>query len=121
MSSTNKVEKCDCTLIHQDRVEQVITNMPKEEELQKLAQLFKVFGDYTRIKIIHALFECEMCVCDLAYLLDITQSAVSHQLRVLKQSNIVKYRREGKVVYYSLDDAHVQEIFAVGLSHIQHG
>ncbi len=121
MAKSNKIEKCDYTLIHEDRVRQVRDNMPPKQELQKLSQLFKVFGDYTRIRIIHALFECEMCVCDLAYLLGVTQSAVSHQLRVLKQSNIVKYRREGKVVYYSLDDEHVQQIFSVGLSHIRHG
>ncbi|NMA84335.1 MAG: helix-turn-helix transcriptional regulator [Epulopiscium sp.] len=97
-----------------------MANMPPQEDLQNLAQLFKVFGDHTRVRIIHALFQCEMCVCDLACLLGITQSAVSHQLRVLKQTNIVKHRREGKVVYYSLDDDHIKEIFAIGLSHIQH-
>jgi ArsR family transcriptional regulator len=86
-----------------------------------LAELFKIFGDSTRIKIICALFEAEMCVCDIAALLKMTQSAVSHQLRVLKTSRLVKHRREGKVIYYSLDDEHVKNIFNQGLEHITEG
>lgn len=120
MSTNRTIEKCDHTVIHEDRIKKVVANMPPEEELNQLAQLFKVFGDHTRVRIIHALFQCEMCVCDLACLLGITQSAVSHQLRGLKQANIVKHRREGKVVYYSLDDDHIAEIFAISLSHVQH-
>jgi len=92
--------------------------MPSEENLYDVAELFKVFGDTTRIKIICALFEAEMCVCDIANLLGMTQSAISHQLRVLKQARLVKYRREGKIVYYSLDDEHVRHIFNQGLAHI---
>jgi len=92
--------------------------MPQEETLYDLAELFKVFGDSTRIKILWALDESEMCVCDIAVLLDMTQSAISHQLRVLKQTNLVKNRREGKVVYYSLVDEHVRQIFDQGLIHI---
>jgi ArsR family transcriptional regulator len=92
--------------------------MPQEETLYDLAELFKVFGDSTRIKILWALDEAEMCVCDIAFLLNMTQSAISHQLRVLKQTNLVKNRREGKVVYYSLDDDHVRKIFDQGLIHI---
>ncbi|MCR6544280.1 metalloregulator ArsR/SmtB family transcription factor [Dehalobacterium formicoaceticum] len=94
--------------------------MPQEEILIDLAELFKIFGDSTRIKIICALFTSEMCVCDIAALLEMNQSAISHQLRILKQARLVKYRREGKVVYYSLDDEHVQRIFDCGLVHLNH-
>lgn len=110
--------KCDCATIHQDVIEIVRSNMPSEESLYDIAELFKVFGDTTRIKIICALFEAEMCVCDIAKLLNMTQSAISHQLRVLKQARLVKYRRDGKIVYYSLDDEHIKHIFNQGLEHI---
>ena len=92
--------------------------MPQEEKLYDLAELFKVFGDTTRVKIISALFEAEMCVCDIAELLGMTQSAISHQLRVLRQARLVKHRKEGKVVFYSLDDEHIKSIFNQGLEHI---
>ncbi len=112
------VLKCDCTTMHQDIINSVRSNMPSEKNLYSIAELFKVFGDSTRIKIICALFEAEMCVCDIAHLLNMTQSAISHQLRVLKQARLVKYRREGKIVYYSLDDEHIKDIFNIGLAHI---
>ena len=112
------IEKCDCDVIHDDIVNKVKDKMPKEETLYDLAELFKVFGDSTRIKILWALDESEMCVCDIAVLLNMTQSAISHQLRVLKQANLVKNRKEGKVVFYSLDDEHVKQIFDQGLIHI---
>ena len=112
------VEKCDCVIIHEDVVNRVKGKMPQEESLYDLAELFKVFGDTTRIKILWALDESEMCVCDIANLLGMTQSAISHQLRILKQADLVKNRRDGKVVYYSLDDEHVQQIFDQGLTHI---
>jgi len=112
------IEKCDCDMIHEDVVNEVRAKMPQEETLYDLAELFKVFGDSTRIKILWALDESEMCVCDIAVLLNMTQSAISHQLRVLKQANLVRSRREGKVVYYSLNDDHVKQIFDQGLSHI---
>jgi ArsR family transcriptional regulator len=105
-------------VIHEDIVNSTKNTMPKEETLYDLAELFKVFGDTTRIKIICALFESEMCVCDIAALLNMNQSAISHQLRVLKQARLVKYRKDGKVVYYSLDDEHVKQIFDLGLIHI---
>ncbi|MFA5137405.1 MAG: metalloregulator ArsR/SmtB family transcription factor, partial [Patescibacteria group bacterium] len=92
--------------------------MPQEETLYDLAELFKVFGDSTRIKILWALDEAEMCVCDIAFLLNMTQSAISHQLRVLKQAELVKSRREGKIVFYSIEDEHVKQIFDQGLIHI---
>lgn len=112
------IDKCDCDVIHEDIVNFVKGKMPQEESLYDLAELFKVFGDSTRIRILWALDESEMCVCDIAYLLGMTQSAISHQLRVLKQAKLVKNRRDGKVVYYSLDDEHVSQIFDQGLIHI---
>ncbi|MFT9496204.1 MULTISPECIES: ArsR/SmtB family transcription factor [Thermotaleaceae] len=116
----NKIdfERCDCTVIHEDIVNSVRDSMPHEESLYDLAEIFKVFGDTTRIKILYALFASEMCVCDIAVLLNMTQSAISHQLRVLKQARLVKYRKEGKIVYYSLDDDHIKQIFDQGLIHI---
>ncbi len=111
-------EKCDCTVIHEDVVSHVKGKMPQEEDLYDLAELFKVFGDSTRIRILWALDESEMCVCDIAFLLNMTQSAISHQLRILKQAGLVKNRKEGKVVYYSLGDDHVKDIFEKGLEHI---
>ena len=93
---------------------------PDENELADLAELFKVFGDSTRIKIINALMMRELCVCDIAAITNSTPSAISHQLRVLKQAKLVKYRKEGKSVFYSLDDDHISEIFEVGLEHIEH-
>lgn len=114
----NKSEYCSCNVIHKELVENVKNKLPKEETLYDLAELFKVFGDSTRIKIICSLFESEMCVCDLSVLLNISQSAISHQLRVLKSARLVKFRRAGKVIYYSLDDEHIKQIFDAGLHHI---
>ena len=114
----NKSEYCSCNVIHKEVVENVKNKLPKEETLYDLAELFKVFGDSTRIKIICSLFESEMCVCDLSCLLNMTQSAISHQLRVLKSARLVKFRRKGKVVYYSLDDEHIKHIYDAGLNHI---
>ena len=114
----NSIEKCDCEVIHESLVNEIKDKMPKEEILYDLAELFKVFGDSTRIKILWALDEAEMCVCDIAALLNMSQSAISHQLRVLKQANLVKNRRDGKIVYYSLNDDHVKQIFDQGLDHI---
>jgi len=113
------IEVCKCNVIHQDTIDKVLKVMPEEELLYDLAELFKVFGDSTRVKILSALFESEMCVCDLSVALSMTQSAISHQLRVLKQANLVKFRREGKVVYYSLSDNHIKSIFDQGLLHVQ--
>lgn len=113
------MDSCSCTVIHEDVINKVRDNMPEEEILYDLAELFKVFGDTTRIKILHALFESEMCVCDIAALLTMNQSAISHQLRILKQARLVKYRRDGKVVYYSLDDEHIKSIFDQGLLHVK--
>ena len=109
---------CDFLFVHQDIVDRVNSAMPGEEELFDLAELFKVFGDSTRIKILYLLFEAEMCVCDIAQLLGMTQSAISHQLRSLKQSKLVKARREGKTVFYSLADDHVHTILSQGMEHV---
>lgn len=112
------IEKCDVEQIHVDVIESIKNKMPKEQIIYDLADLFKVFGDATRIKILCILLEKEICVCDIANLLDMSQSAISHQLRVLKQARLVKYRREGRVVYYSLADNHIQTILAQGLDHV---
>ena len=109
---------CDVTVTHEDVVERVRQSMPAEEELFDLAEFFKVFGDTTRIRILYALFQSEMCVCDLSHLLRLTQSVAAHQLRLLKQAKLVRFRREGRVVYYSLDDDHVKAIFDQGYQHI---
>lgn len=111
-------EGCSCQVIHRDVIEKVRTAMPAEESLYDVAELFKVFGDTTRIRILCALSEAELCVCDIAALLGMTQSSISHQLRVLKQARLVRYRKDGKVVYYSLDDDHVRSIFDLGLAHV---
>jgi len=114
-----EIDRCDCSVIHEDVVDSVKENMIEDEILYDLAELFKVFGDSTRIRILWALDQSEMCVCDIAVLLGMTQSAISHQLRVLKQARLVKNRKDGKVVYYSLDDEHVKDIFDQGLIHIR--
>ena len=118
MTDRNGVERCDFSHVHQEIVDKVERTMPEDEILYDLAELFKIFGDSTRIKILYVLFESEMCVCDIAKLLGMTQSAISHQLRALKQSKLVKYRREGKTVFYSLADGHVRTILGQGMEHI---
>lgn len=117
-NENNNIDICNCSIIHENIVNKVKESMPADETLYDLAELFKVFGDTTRIKIICALFQSEMCVCDLATLLGMSQSAVSHQLKVLKHTRLVKFRREGKVVYYSLDDDHIKKIFDYGFAHV---
>jgi len=112
-------ENCDCQFIHEETVEKVKKLFPEEVLLLDLADLFKMFADSTRIKIITALLNAELCVCDIAALLGMTKSAISHQLRLLRQTKLVKNRREGKIIYYSLDDEHVHNIIAQGLLHIK--
>ena len=114
----NDVEHCEACQIHEDVVKAVTDHMPDEDQLYDLAEVFKVFGDSTRIKILYVLFQSEMCVCDIAQLLNLSTSAISHQLRVLKQSQLVKFRREGKTVFYSLADSHVSSILAQGMEHV---
>ena len=114
-----EVECCDVTCVHNQIIEAVKEKMPAEELLNELADFYKVFGDATRIKILCVLLRSEMCVCDLAEMLGMTQSAISHQLRVLKQMKLVKNRREGKAVFYSLADGHVRSIINQGYEHIK--
>lgn len=114
-----EIERCETTEVHEDLLKIVEEKMPQEEELYDLAELFKIFGDSTRIRILFVLFEAEVCVCDLAEALNMTQSAISHQLRILKQSRLVKSRREGKSIFYSLADSHVRTIINQGLEHIE--
>ncbi len=111
-------ECCEEQCIHKELVEKVLTELPDEDALYDLAELFKVFGDSTRMRILIALFETELCVCDISEALGMTQSAVSHQLQILRTNKLVKSRRDGKQIYYSLDDEHVVTIIAQGLSHI---
>ena len=118
MEETKESLCCDTEEIHEELLKIVDETMPDETELDSLAELFKVFGDPTRIRILFVLFETEVCVCDLARALNMTQSAVSHQLRILKQSRLVKNRREGKSMFYSLADDHVRTMIAQGREHI---
>lgn len=120
MSADKNIAVCDCTVIHEETVGRVRERMPDDQLLDRSADFFKVVGDRTRIRILHALYQSEMCVCDIAVLLEMNQSAISHQLRVLKQADLVKYRREGKIVFYSLDDEHVMNILDQGLVHVGH-
>ncbi len=119
MPMEERLECCETTHVHEDLIKIVNEKLPNENELYDLAELFKVFGDSTRIRILFVLFESEVCVCDLASVLGMTQSAVSHQLKILKNSRLIKSRREGKSVFYSLADSHVSTVIAQGLEHIE--
>jgi len=103
----------------QDDLEKLRQTLPEDEVLYDLSELFRVFGDTTRIKILYTLFECELCVNDIAQLLGMTQSSVSHQLRILKSAKLVKFKRDGKQIIYSLDDDHVRSIIALGMEHTE--
>lgn len=109
---------CDCDVIHEDVVNAVREKMQDKDDYLKLATLFKMFGDGTRVQILHALEQSEMCVCDLASLLGMTKSAISHQLKALRLANLVQFRKDGQIVYYSLADDHVKEIMDKGLEHL---
>ena len=119
MEDRYTVECCDDTCPHQDILSRVQRAIPDEDTLYDLTELFRIFGDSTRVRILYVLFESEMCVCDLAKTLNMTQSAISHQLRILKQMKLVKNRREGKTVFYSLADGHIKTIINQGMEHIQ--
>ena len=116
----NSIEVCDCDCVHSDCVNKAKAGMISENNLQKVCSIFKVLGDPTRMKIVCALDKSEMCVCDLAAALDMTKSAISHQLNTLKQSNVVKFRRDGKNVFYSLDDQHITDMIETALQHAAH-
>lgn len=109
---------CDFMHVHEDIVKKVTSEMPTEDVLFDLSELFKVFGDSTRIRILYCLFESEMCVCDIATLLNMTQSAISHQLSVLKKNKLIQSRRDGKAIFYSLADSHVRTILGQGVEHV---
>lgn len=112
---------CEETALHGGAISEARKRLPDELSLSDLAEFFRIFGDSTRIRILYALYECEMCVCDLAELLGASQSAISHQLAILRSSKLVKYRRDGKTVFYSLDDDHIFSILAQGMEHIKEG
>lgn len=113
------MEKNEFLAVREDIVKKVLEQQPDDEVLYDLAELFKVFGDSTRIRILYALFETELCVGDIAQILNLSQSSVSHQLRILKSSKLVKFRREGKIMFYSLDDDHVRTMISMGMEHIE--
>lgn len=110
---------CDCNHIHESIVAETRSAMPTDEIICDIAEFFKVFADSTRIKILCALHEKELCVCDIAVVLNMTKSAVSHQLKILRQANLVKNRKDGKIVYYSLSDDHVRKIFDMAVEHLE--
>lgn len=111
---------CDCNIIHQNAVDAALKNKPKDEELKNLTALFKILGDSTRTKILWILDHQEMCVCDIANVLNMTKSSISHQLAILREAGIIKFRRSGKEVYYTLDDEHISHLYEIGLEHIHH-
>ena len=115
----NSITTKDFLATHNDIAAEVLNKQPADEYLYDLAELFKVFGDSTRIKILYALFESELCVGDIASILNLSQSSVSHQLRILKDAKLVKFRREGKIIFYSLDDEHVRTILGMGMEHVE--
>ena len=113
-----EIDRTDCSVIHQEVVDRVRKQMPDDDLLLDLADAFKLFSDSTRLKILYALTEAEMCVCDISVVLGMSKSSVSHQLQVLKQANLIKYRKAGRVVYYSLADDHVKTICKMGMEHV---
>ncbi len=114
-------DSCEELKIDPERINRVRACMIEDEDAMLLSEVFKVLGDQTRLKIIFALSCCEMCVCDIAETINMTQSAVSHQLRLMRNMKLVKYRKEGKSVYYSLDDDHILQLFNQGMEHVKHG
>ena len=111
---------CDCNIIHENIVKDTLSKMPEDDLFNKLAEFFKILGDTTRAKILFALDQNEMCVCDIANVLRMSKSSISHQLGTLRRINIVKCRKQGKEVYYTIDDDHVQKLFELGIEHIEH-
>ena len=119
MNISKKIETCECTIIHKDVVDKVKNKMLEDSDYMLMADFYKAFADTTRNKILSALYHSEMCVCDLVYLLGMTQPAISHHLKLLKSMRLIKYRKAGKFVYYSLDDQHISEIIKSGIEHIR--
>ena len=114
------VNVCDCNVIHKEMVKIALENKPSKEELERLSQVFKLLGDLTRTKILWVLEKNEMCVCDIANVLNMTKSSISHQLALLREAGIVEYRKVGKEVYYRLDDFHITKLYEIGIEHIDH-
>lgn len=119
MANTTEKTPSEFLAAHEDVVQRVLDQQPDDEYLYDLAELFKVFGDSTRIRILYALFESELCVGDMAQILNLSQSAVSHQLRILKDAKLVKFRRQGKIIFYALDDDHVRTMLSMGMEHVE--
>ena len=115
----NEIPHCELLHAHPERIAKIRENMPDDDTLIDLSELFKVFGDSTRIRILYALFESELCVGDMAQLLGISQSAVSHQLKILKDAKLVRFRRDGKIIFYMLDDDHVRTMLSMGMEHVE--
>jgi DNA-binding transcriptional ArsR family regulator len=120
MTSGHHEDRCDVTIIHNDIVEKVQKNQLTEDQIVELASLFQAISDPTRVRIIHSIIQEEMCVCDIAAVLSMNQSAISHQLRVLRTLHLIKWRKVGKMVYYSIEDEHVLTLFETGLLHVNH-
>ena len=114
------INVCDCNIIHKEAVNKALKNKPEKEELERLSEVFKLLGDLTRTQILWVLDKNEMCVCDIANVLNMTKSSISHQLAVLRSAGIVNFRREGKEVYYRLDDEHITKLYEIGIEHIEH-
>ena len=111
---------CDCNIIHKEAVNKALKSKPEREELERLSEVFKLLGDITRTQILWVLDKNEMCVCDIANVLNMTKSSISHQLAILRNAGIVNFRREGKEVYYRLDDFHITKLYEIGIEHIEH-
>lgn len=114
------INECDCNVIHKEAVNKALKSKPEREELERLSEVFKLLGDITRTQILWVLDKNEMCVCDIANVLNMTKSSISHQLAILRSAGIVNFRREGKEVYYSLDDFHITKLYEIGIEHIEH-
>ena len=114
------INECDCNIIHKDAVNKALKSKPEREELERLSEVFKLLGDITRTQILWVLDKNEMCVCDIANVLNMTKSSISHQLAILRSAGIVNFRREGKEVYYRLDDIHITKLYEIGIEHIDH-
>lgn len=114
------INECDCNIIHEEAVNKALKSKPEREELERLSEVFKLLGDITRTQILWVLDKNEMCVCDIANVLNMTKSSISHQLAILRSAGIVNFRRKGKEVYYRLDDLHITKLYEIGIEHIDH-
>ena len=111
---------CDCNMINEDRVKYIANNIPSDETLNRLADIYKIMADRTRCKLLYILQQGEMCVCDIANIMSMSKSSISHQLAKMRELSVVKCRRDGKAIYYSLDDEHISQLYSIGIEHISH-